>query len=422
MCVAYYIDPGTGSMLFTIFIGIVTSLMFLCKRLVLKLKFIMNGGRAEVSRERYPYVIFSDSKRYWNVFQPICEQFEKRGIALEYFTASPDDPALKEDYKHVHCQFIGENNKAYAKLNMLDAKVLLSTTPGLDVYQWKRSQNVGWYVHIFHAVDEGTGYRMFGMDYYDAVLLTGAFQERYIRKLEELRGLPPKELEVVGSTYMDALKEKLDKAQKEERNRAQKEAGTPTGTRTVLLAPSWGKSGILSKYGADILRALVATGYHIIVRPHPQSVISEKEVLEPLQEEFTDSDCFEWNYDNDNFKVLQKSDVMITDFSGIIFDYALVFGKPVIYADTSFDNSPYDAAWIDEPLWRFEVLKELGVPLMQEDFSHMKELIEKLLETKQSTEGRKRVCNEAWQYIGESAEKTVDYMICKYQELTSERA
>lgn len=420
MFVMCYIDPGTGSMLFTIFIGIVTSMLFLWKKLVLKLKFVLNGGRSEVSEERYPYVIFSDSKRYWNVFRPICDQFEKRGIPLEYLTASPDDPALSESYQYVHCRFIGENNKAYAKLNLLDAGVLLSTTPGLDVYQWKRSKNVEWYVHIFHAVDEGTGYRMFGMDYYDAVLLTGGFQEKYIRKLEELRGLPKKELLVVGSTYMDALKEKLDARQKEVETTEEK-TQEKIERKTILLAPSWGESGILSKYGAEILRALLETGYYIIVRPHPQSLVSEKAVLEPLWKEFPDSDDLKWNYDNDNFEVLRKADVMITDFSGIIFDYALVFGKPIIYADTSFDSAPYDAAWIDEPLWRFEVLKELGVSLKAKDFPKMREVIDELLRRDQGDEAREKVRNEAWQHVGESAEKTVDYMIRKYQELVSER-
>lgn len=415
MLVMLYIDPGTGSMLFAIFIGIVTSLLFLWKKLVLKLKFILHGGRVETSQERYPYVIFSDSKRYWNVFRPICNEFEQRGINLEYLTASPDDPALSEKYQYVNCRFIGENNKAYARLNMLDAGVLLSTTPGLDVYQWKRSQNVGWYVHTFHAVDEGTGYRMFGMDYYDAVLLTGAFQEKYIRKLEKLRGLPGKELLVVGSTYMDALKERLDEKQKAE-GLEQK-----TSRKTVLLAPSWGESGILTKYGADILRALIETGYQIVVRPHPQSLISEKVVLEPLWKEFPDSDDLKWNYDNDNFEVLRKADVMITDFSGIIFDYALVFGKPIIYADTSFDSAPYDAAWIDEPLWRFEVLKELGIPLKKEDFPRMREMIDELLQQEQGQDAREKVRGEAWQCVGESAKRTADYMISKYRELSSKK-
>ena len=219
---------------------------------------------------------------------------------------------------------------------------------------------------------------------------------------------------------MDALKEKLDKKQKEEESQGKIEEKTER--KTVLLAPSWGESSILSKYGAAILHALIATGYHIIVRPHPQSLISEKAVLEPLWKEFPDSDDLEWNYDNDNFEVLRKADVMITDFSGIIFDYALVFGKPIIYADTSFDSAPYDAAWIDEPLWRFEVLKDLGEPLKEEDFPRMRELIVGLFQKGQKSVARERVRNEAWQCVGESAEKTVDYMIRKYQELSSERA
>lgn len=413
MLVLGYIDPGTGSMLFAIFIGIITSGIFVVKKFLLKLKFLLHGGKVEASKERYPYVIFSDSKRYWNVFKSICDEFERREVKLEYLTASPDDPALLQDYKYVNCRFIGENNKAYARLNMLDAGIMLSTTPGLDVYQWKRSENVSWYAHIFHAVDEGLGYRMFGMDYYDAVLLTGAFQEKYIRKLEELRNLPRKEMPVVGSTYMDALKEKLD--------------NNPMllqpdrGNKTVLLAPSWGASGILSKYGEKIIKALCETGYQIIVRPHPQSLISEKDILDELTRNFADIDNLEWNYDNDNFEVLKKADVMITDFSGIIFDYALVFGKPVIYADTSFDSAPYDAAWIDEPLWRFEVLKKMGAPLKPEDFQNMKERIDELIDAEKFDTAREEVRNEAWQCIGESAKKTVDYMINKYQELFQER-
>ena len=416
MIIVCYIDPGTGSMLFTIFIGIVTSMLFLWKKLILKLKFLVHGGHVETTEERYPYVIFSDSKRYWNVFRSICVEFEKRGLPLEYLTASEDDPALSEEFEFVHCRFIGSNNKAYARLNLLKADILLSTTPGLDVYQWKRSLNVDWYVHLFHAVDEGCGYRMFGMDYYDAVLLTGAFQEKYIRQLEALRGLPAKELVVTGSTYMDALKEKLDNSESTDSGIEQKQTG-----KTVLLAPSWGESAILSKYGAKILKALLATGYQIIVRPHPQSVISERSVLEPLWKEFPDSEQLTWNYDNDNFEVLRQADVLISDFSGIVFDYSLVFGKPVIYADTSFDDAPYDAAWIKEPLWRFEVLKELGVPLQEKDFPRMKDVIQEILESRQRKDAIEKVRAEAWQYIGESAVKTVDYLVRKHRELFPER-
>ena len=401
-----YIDPGTGSMLFTIIIGIASAGIFFLRALIIKLKFVVSGGKAiadEKNSGKKEVVIFTDSKRYWNVFKPICDEFEKRGKEVYYWTASPDDPALKEDYKHVKCEFIGEGNKAFSRLNMMKAHICLSTTPGLDVYQWKRSKDVDYYVHIYHAVDEGLGYRMFGVDFYDAVLLTGEFQGENIRKLEKLRNLPAKETVVTGCTYMDGLKEKLDNLKKLDKTNDNKE-------KLILLAPSWGPSSILNKYGEKIIDSLIATGYNIAVRPHPQMAISDPKLLESLKAKYPDSEKFSWNADNDNFDILSRSDVMITDFSGIIFDYCLVFDKPLIYADTSMDLAPYDAAWIDEPLWRFEVLPKLGVQLSEDKFDNMKDIIDNLLTNDKFKQGREEVKSQAWQCIGESAKLTVDYL------------
>lgn len=408
-----YIDPGTGSMLFSIVIGIATTLLFFAQRILVKLKFILSGGKAQkIAGNKIPYVIFADHKRYWNVFKPICDEFENRKVSLVYWTASPDDPALLERYEYVKAEFIGEGNKAFARLNMMNAGIVLSTTPGLDVYQWKRSQNCDYYVHIFHEVGEPLTYRMFGVDAYDALLFNGTFQEHYIRLLEAERKQKPKECKVVGCCYLDSMKKRLDKEGCKTDKKAQK---------TVLLAPSWGASGILSKYGKDILNALVKTGYKIIVRPHPQSFTSEKEMIENLKKEFPESESFKWNQDNDNFNVLNESDILITDFSGVVFDFTLVFDKPIIYADTSFNKDPYDASWVDEPLWRFEKLKELGVKLEQKDFFKMKEIIDSVIENNELKLSRERVRKEAWQYQGQGAEKTVDWLIAKHNEIAGDR-
>ena len=339
-----YIDPGTGAMLFTALIGIVTTAVYALRKLGTKVKFLLSGGRVDssIKSDMVDILIFSDHKRYWNVFKPVCDELDRRKIKSSYWTASPDDPALNEKYEYVSCSFIGEGNKAFARLNMASAKICLSTTPGLEVYQWKRSKSIEYYVHIPHAVEPLTLYRMFGLDFYDAILLNGEFQKRTVRKIEELRNLPAKELCVVGCTYFDAMKERLDGAKEES---ASDESGI-----TVLLAPSWGPNAILSKYGADFLRALKNTDYNIIVRPHPQSRTSEKQMLESLEKEFPETDKWHWNYDNDNFDVLRRSDIMISDFSGVIYDYTLVFDGSLIYTDIDFDSSAYDACWLDEPI------------------------------------------------------------------------
>ena len=87
-----YIDPGTGSMLFTILIGVLGALVYAFRNVLMKAKFAVTGGRKSKKDEanRTPVVIFTDSKRYWNLFRPICDELEKRQIPTLYLTASED--------------------------------------------------------------------------------------------------------------------------------------------------------------------------------------------------------------------------------------------------------------------------------------------------------------------------------------------
>ena len=405
-----YIDPGTGSMLFTIIIGVLGAAFYSLRMLWIKLRFKLGGGKVEATSKSLPFVIFADDKRYWSVFEPICRELDKRGKDVVYMTASADDPALDNDFEHIKAEYIGSENKAFARLNFLNADIVISTTPGLDVYQWKRSKQVKYYVHIPHAASEITLYRMFGIDYYDAVLLSGEYQAQDIRNLEKLRELPEKELYKVGIPYMDKMIARLES-----------EGPAPEHERTVLLAPSWGQSAIFSVYGSKILDVLLKTGYHIIVRPHPQSFKSEKDMIERLMKEYPDSDRLEWNKDTDNFDVLRRSDILISDFSGVIFDFSLVYDKPVIYTNPNFDLSPYDAWWLDTPLWTTTALPRLGRELTANNMDHLKDLIDSCLSDAQYVEGRRQVKAETWEFVGQGAERTADYLINKYEELTTEK-
>lgn len=408
MNILLYIDPGTGSMLFAILIGIIGTLNYLMKNWIVKLRFVLSSGKkVETNTDKLPFVIFSDDKRYWNVFEPICREFDRRGVDMVYMTASPDDPALENPYEHIKGEFIGKNNRAFAKMNFLNAGIVLSTTPGLDVYQWKRSKDVQYYVHMQHAANDISGYRMFGVDYFDAVMLSGEYQVQEVRDLEKLRGLPEKDLIKIGIPYMDEMSKRLEQAPQEKME-----------GRTVLLAPSWGKSSIFQKYGSRILEVLLKTGYHIIVRPHPQSFTSEKETIEKIMHDYPASGQLEWNQDNDNFEVLKRADILVSDFSGIIFDFSLVYDKPVIYADTEFDNSPYDAWWLDTPYWTFTALPRIGQKLTMDNLDSLKEMIDECIQDPKYAKGRQEAREETWEYKGEGTKRAVEYLLDKYETLT----
>ncbi len=394
-------------MLFTILIGVLGAAIYALRNSWMKLKVIFLGDRKRSRKNtRTPFVFFTDSGRYWTIFKPLCDEMEKRGETVLYLTASPSDPLLAEKYEHIKAEFIGEGNRAFARMNMLQADVVLSSTPGLDVYQWKRSRGVRWYVHVLHAANGVTCYRMFGTDYYDALLLSGEYQIREVRKLEAQRHLPAKECILAGLPHMDALLKK-----KQERGPA------PAHVTTVLLAPSWGPSSIFNRFGEQMIENLCRTGYHIILRPHPQSMASENDLIDRLRNRYPDSEKLEWNFDNDNFDVLYRSDLLISDYSGVVFDFALVFDKPVIYADVSFDFEPYDAGWLNNEMWTFRALPKVGVRLTQENAGRLPELIEEVLHSQEFADGRKEAIAETWVNVGNSVPAIADYLVAVRQRL-----
>ena len=402
-------------MLFAILIGLIGVARFVFKGLWVKLRFFFSGGKQkDTSGKTVPLVVFSDDKRYWQVFEPVLRELDSRGLECVYMTMSDDDPGLRQTgMKHVKAEYIGPGNKAFARLNFLNARIVLSTTPGLDVYQWKRSKTVDYYIHIPHSPAEMTTYRMFGIDYYDALLLSGQFQIEDTRDLEKIRNLPAKDLVLTGSPFMDEKRKKFNE-------RAGTSDSRSKDQRTVLLAPSWGKSSILNRFGADFIRDLLETGYHIIVRPHPQSFTSETELMDKLMAEFPESSQLEWNRDTDNFDALNRADILISDFSGVIFDFSFIFDKPVICADTEFDDSPYDAWWLKRLPWGLSVIPKLGAKLTQDNRNDLKNLIDACLEDDSYTRNRHEVRDEAWAFQGEGVMRMADYITGKYSELVKE--
>ena len=398
-----YIDPGTGSALFSIFIGLAATLYFFSRTLFIKLKISLSGGKAVKSASlAHPFVVYNEGKQYWSVFKPVLEEFESRGTEILYLTSADDDPVFDHSWRYVKAEFIGEGNRAFARLNMLQAGICLMTTPGLDVFQLKRSKMTTHYSHILHAPTDATMYRLFGIDYFDSILLTGDYQAADIKILERQRNLPEKKLVTVGCTYLDVYAEKIKHLPPEKNH-----------PFTVLVSPSWGASSLLVRYGKKLLDPLTNTGWRIIVRPHPQSKKSEPEILSGLYSCYGDK--LIWDYENENIYSLAKADIMISDFSGIVFDYTFLFGKPVIYINHGMDIRPYDAADLGENaadnLWQFKTLREIGIELTEDQFDHIGEIIShasgsKILETA-GDNARKT----AWQFPGEGGKRIADFMI-----------
>ena len=281
-----YLDPSTGGMLISSLIGVVATALFLFKSIQYKLKSVVSRvfGIRFTERKKYGIVFYSEGRQYWFTFKPVLQALDELQVNCTYLTSGEDDPGLSYRSEYIQTKYIGKGNRAYTILNVLEADVFVSTTPGLDVLQIRRSKGVRHYVHLMHSISGISTYKRFSFDYFDTLLTSGEHQIRSIKELEKLRGTKEKNLLRSGCTYMDVLLAKVE------------EVG-PIGkgdSICVLVAPTWGVNGLFSKFGASLPKMLLDAGYEVILRPHPQSYISEKELLESLAEGLSSYSNIKW--------------------------------------------------------------------------------------------------------------------------------
>ena len=391
-----YIDPGTGSMLFSVFIGLAAASYFLFRTLILRLKTLFLGKR-EALKNKCDFVIYNEGAHYWPVFCNILDEFEKREIELLYLTSVENDAIFKKNYKYIHSKCIGSGNKAFKTLNFLETSVFLLTTPGLEVYQLKKSKLCKHYSHILHDTGDATCYRLFGIDWYDSILLSGEYQKKDIIALEKMRLMPEKELIVVGSTYLDYYHSKIRELPVEKEN-----------CFTVLISPSWGSGALLNVFGEKLLDNVKNPDWRIIIRPHPQSKTSESELLKRLEAQYP---SYIWDYESENIDSLSKADIMISDFSSIIFDYTFLFDRPVIYHNASFNKDMYDAGDLEDVPWKFSAVKRFGIELFEQDLPNLKNIIYKAVSDTSLSAERIKAKEIAWEKIDNSAKLVVDSLV-----------
>ena len=344
-------------------------------------------------------IIYGEDKRYYNVFKPIIEELINLEIPTIYYSSSKDDKIFEIKSDFLKSEFIGTGNKAYAKLNFIEADICLMTTPNLDVFQLKRSKGVKKYVHITHSSAETSTYCLYSLDFFDAVFLNGEHQIRDIRELENKRNTIIKDLYVVGNPYLDELSKMKETITKENNSK-----------KTILIAPSWGMNCLFRRFGEKLLDNIVNSDYNIIIRPHPQSLISDKDIIDKFQNRYKDKNNVEWDFNRVNIYSLSKADIMLSDFSGVIFDYAFLFEKPVIIPSFTFDKRGTDAIEIDEEVWTFETIPKISFKLDENNFSNISQIIEDSINNETLKNNILKAKEEAYMYEGQASKRAAQFL------------
>ena len=285
-------------------------------------------------------VFYSEDISSFVYFEQIIRELtEKMGYQICYMTSAKDDPILKNENKNIRSFYIGDSEIVKLKFFLgLKAKVLIMTMPDLGTYHIKRSKAFPvHYVHVFHSiVSSHTIYRKGAFDHFDSIFCTGPHHVEEIKATERLYNLNHKNLVECGYGLLDKL-QKSKPLQNQEMH-------TKDGRKRILVAPSWGKKGLLETKGLELVKILLEAGYHVTVRPHPMTIRKWPKIIKTIKNEFKDNTNFEMETDLSSFESLYSAYGLISDWSGIAIEYAFVCELPVLYIDgfPKINNSSYD--------------------------------------------------------------------------------
>ncbi|MBR5916414.1 MAG: CDP-glycerol glycerophosphotransferase family protein [Spirochaetia bacterium] len=360
-----YLDPGTGSLLLYAIVGITTTVLFALRGFWYSLRSKIFLGKKGAVKEMPDLVFQSEGGKYWQVFQPVLKALDKYDIKYGFVTPDKNDPVFTSGLKNVVAVCPGKELMTLSYMNRIKATIVVSTTPQLDVYMLKRSKHVGKYVHLFHAPADIGMYEMYAFDNYDVMLCTGGYQKAALRSIEKNRHEKAKELLDTGCTYYDYMLEELKKLPQK-----------PDEGLTVLYAPAWGERSSVVKYGTAVIDRLAEAGIRVIFRPHPQMYVSDKETIAAVEEKIKNNPFIELDRNRTAAASMARSHAMVTDISGVIFDYALLFEKPIFLVNAEYNLGGYDVIDIDGgKVWDVDKSKEITRIIKPEEIQNLASIV-----------------------------------------------
>ena len=288
-------------------------------------------------------VFYAEDEASWKHFQPIVteliEGLEKR---VCYITSSVNDPILQSKNDLIEAFYIGFGSARTVLFLSLQADLMVMTMPDLANFNIKRSKYPVHYLYVFHSlVSSHMIYRHRAFDHFDSILCVGPHHVEEIRATESLYGLKPKQLVQAGYGLLDSI---MDANITVNMTKGRPDDRSQTGSKRVLIAPSWGRDALLETCGRELVEVLLGANHDVTVRAHIMTMRHNPKLLAELSKLFDDNPKFTIDFDLASQGTVSDYDLLISDWSGAALEYAFGLERPVLYIDVprKINNPEYE--------------------------------------------------------------------------------
>ena len=362
-------------------------------------------------------VFYSEGSGFYKYFQNIIEELLARtNVNIHYVTSDPDDRifSMAEKEPRLHPYYIGEHRLITLFMKM-DADLVVMTMPDLNTYHIKRSyvrKDIE-YIYVFHGMFSGLiTLRKGALDHFDTLLTPTPGFEVEMRGWNKENGLPDQKMVPCGYGVIDNMAAQYDAMEKTEHD-----------PKTILIAPSWQEGNILDSCLTDLCEPLLAAGYDITVRPHPQYIRRYRPRLDALIEACGGYDParFRFQLDFSSNETVFAADLVVTDWSNIGYEYAVATKKPALFINTP--RKIVNEAWTEDDVRKYapddQIRSLIGVAIdtdkvREECLDVVGRLVSERTEYEQVIEG---VRKDRLYHFGESGKYGARYLIERILEI-----
>jgi len=328
---------------------------------------------SEKNKAKRRLVFYAESSFYYKFLEGFIDYvLDNSDIHVCYITSDPSDPVLKFD-RSGFWPFYFDKLLAQVMLN-LDAVAIVFTMPDLDNFHLKRSLRGAEHVYVFHGIGSiHLGYSEGAFDGYDTIFCVGPYDIKEFQRHEEICGHKTWNLVKCGyyrleQIFLEHTKYELAGGQ----NRNEKV--------NVLIAPSWHKQNILERCIGDLVCGLSPDRFNLIIRPHPEFLKRNPRQIAQLRNQFGGLHHITFDLNAISERNIHEADILITDWSGIAFEFALGTVRPVLFINTPrrINNLNYQSLGI-EPI-DSSARNRIGLTVYPTDLQNVAQTVERLMQ------------------------------------------
>ena len=373
---------------------------------------------ARFARAEKKLVFYALTGGQYRFYKNIIEYLlEHSNITIHYLTNDPDDGVFNLNHEQL-IPYYATQGRTISLLLRLNTEMFVTTVTDLQVYHMKRSivrEDIE-YVHIVHGLSSThMAAREKSYDYFDTIFCVGPHQVDEIRVRVKLANLAPKRLVASGYSIYDQLVDFYTENNSVVNEKPQ-----------ILIAPSWQTGNILETCIEEMLGFLLGRGRRIIIRPHIQFVNMFPRKMEELSLAYTqqiESGEIVFDLDFSENKYIFVSDLVITDWSGVAYEFSYCSLKPSI-----FINTPMKVLNPNYENYNVEVLDitlrdKVGVSIDLDKLDTLGDIVDNLLSEKEAYKSKiKDVVNKYLYHPNRSGEAGAKYIINQLRKRESELA